>query len=81
MQRVKTLKRTPTTIYLDPRLARAVKIKSAVTGKSVSDLANDALARTLREDAKDLRTIKDRKKEPVRDYEAFLKELVRDGLL
>lgn len=74
-------KRTPTTIYLDPRLARAVKIKAAMAGKSVSDLANEALARTLSTDEKDLRLIHARRKEPSRDYEEFLKELRRDGLI
>lgn len=76
-----TPKRTPTTVYLDPRLARAIKIKAAVTGMSISDLANQALAQLLSEDEKYLQLIRARKNEPVRDYELVLKELRKDGLL
>ncbi len=33
----------PTTVYLDPELARAIKIKAAMTERSVSQLINEAL--------------------------------------
>lgn len=74
-------KRQPTTIYLDPKIARAVRVKAAITGESVSDLVNDALARRLREDKEDLQTIRERAKEPTRRYEDFLTDLERDGLI
>jgi len=73
--------RNPTTIYLDPKLAKAAKIKAAITGRSLSDLANEGLARVLREDDAILRIAKERRKQPSRDYEEFLKELRRDGLI
>ncbi len=76
-----TPKRTPTTVYLDPRLARAIKIKAAISGKSVSDLANQGLARLLSDDEKDLRLIKERKNQPARSYDLVVKELRKDGLL
>ena len=67
------------TVYLDPHIARAAKMKAAATGKSLSDLANEGLVRLLTEDERDLRMIRQRRKEPARDYEEFLKELRRDG--
>ena len=73
--------RSPTTVYLDPKLAKAAKIKAAITGKSLSDLANEGLARILREDESILRVAKERRKQRGRDYEEFLKELRRDGQL
>lgn len=77
----KAVKRRATTIYLDPHIAAAMKHKASVTGKSVSDLANESFARLIREDEKDLALIRERLREPTRDYEEFLKELRRDGLL
>ena len=74
-------KRKPTTIYLIPRIAQAVKVKAAVTGESVSDLVNDALAVRLKQDEEDLRLVRERKKQPARNYADFLKDLKRDGLI
>ncbi len=71
--------RSPTTIYLDPKLAKAARIKAAITGKSLSDLANEGLARVLREDEGLLRLARQRRRQRGRDYEEFLKELRRDG--
>jgi hypothetical protein len=73
--------RKPTTIYLDPRVARAVKIKAAVTGESISDQVNDALTASLTRDEEDLRIIRARRKRPTRPFEDVLKDMKRDGLL
>lgn len=73
------LKRT--TIYLDPKLHQAVKMKAVQSHSSVSDLVTEALRLSLKEDAIDLQAIKDRIREPSRSYEAVLKDLKRDGLL
>lgn len=75
------IKRSPTTVYLEPKIARAAKVKAALTGKSLSDVTNEALARSLSEDERDIRIFKEREKEPTRDYDEVLKELKRDGLL
>ena len=42
------------TIYLDPDLHRALRVKAAETDKSISDLVNDAVRQNLAEDAEDL---------------------------
>ena len=74
-------RKTATTVYLEPRIIRAIKIKSAVSGRSVSDLANEGLRRLLREDDEHIRLFKERKGERVRSYDDVLEELRRDGEL
>lgn len=78
---MKTPARRPTTVYLDPKIARAAKVKAAVSDRSLSDIVNDALAAKLRQDEADLSLMRTRRKEPTRPYEEFLKELKRDGLI
>lgn len=78
---MKARKRKPTTLYLDPDVLRAVKVKAALNGRSVSDLANQALVRDLQEDARDLELIRRRRGRPTRTYEEVLAGLKRDGLL
>ncbi len=73
------LKRT--TVYLDPKIHRAIKIKAIQVNKGISDLVNEALKFSLKEDAMDLEAIKKRAHEPSRSYEDVLKDLKRDGLL
>ncbi len=75
------IKREATTVYLNPRIARAAKVRAALSDKSLSDLVNDSLAKCLNEDAADLELIRLRKKERVRGYEDFLNELKKDGLI
>ena len=70
-----------TTIYLDPKLHQAVKIKAVHMHVSVSVLVNEAVRLSLKEDALDLAAIRDRVAEPSRAYEAVLKDLKKDGLL
>lgn len=71
----------PTTVYFEPRLLQAAKLKAALTGRNVSQLANEALARRLKEDESDLALMRARSKEPVRSYEDVLKDLKKDGLI
>ena len=73
------LKRT--TVYLDPKLHHAIKIKAVHMNISVSDLVNEAIKLSLKEDAIDLKSLKEREQEPYRSFEDVLKDLKRDGLL
>lgn len=75
------IKRRPTTVYLIPKIAQAAKVKAAVTGESVSDQVNEALARRLSQDADDLRVVRERRGERGRDFEDVLKDLKKDGLI
>ena len=70
-----------TTLYLNPKIRRALKIKAATTDRSISDLVNEALVEALREDAIDLEAFKERTKESSRPFEKILAELKRDRLL
>lgn len=72
---------TRTTIYLDPRVHKALKVRAAQMSMSISDVVSDALLVSLKEDAIDLRKIKERIAEPSVSYDAVLKELKKDGLL
>ena len=75
------LHRRPTTVYFEPDLARAVKLKAAMTGMSVSEQLNRVLRRELSRDEADLRLMMQREGEPTRDYMKFLADLKRDGLV
>jgi plasmid stability protein len=69
------------TIYLDPALHRALRVKAAQTDQSLSDLVNEAIRQTLAEDAEDLEAAHARAKEPSLDFESVLKDLRRRGKL
>ena len=67
------------TIYLDPGIHRALRIKSLETSQSMSKLVNAAIVAALAEDAEDLAAFEDRAHEPLVTFEKALKELKRDG--
>lgn len=70
-----------TTIYLDPVIHKALKLKAFETSRSVSDLVNEAVREAIAEDADDLATFEDRANEPLLSYDAMVKRLKRDGRL
>lgn len=67
------------TVYLDPDIHRAVKLKSAHTNRSISEIVNESLREALREDEEDLAAFGERAAEPVMSYEALLAKLKADG--
>jgi len=67
------------TVYMKPEYHRALRIKSAETEYSVSDLVNSAVKHALLEDAIDLETFKKRAGEPLIKFEDLVKNLKRDG--
>jgi hypothetical protein len=70
-----------TTIYLEPELHRALRMKSAETSRSISELINEMVRERLVEDAEDLQAFRDRANEPVISYEALLQDLRTHGKL
>jgi hypothetical protein len=68
------------TVYFEPSLHRALRIKAAHTDHSLSELVNDAVRRTLAEDAEDLAAFERRAKEPALSLEAVLKDMKRRGI-
>ena len=69
------------TIYFEPALHRAIRLKAAHTNRSLSEIVNDAVRWALREDQEDLEAFEDRIGEPTLSYEALLKELKANGKL
>ncbi|MCX6559212.1 MAG: CopG family transcriptional regulator [Candidatus Aminicenantes bacterium] len=69
------------TVYLQEDLHRALKVKAAETGYSVSDLVNNAVRLALREDAEDLAAFEERKNERIVSFEDVVKKLKADGKL
>jgi hypothetical protein len=67
------------TVYLKPEYHRALRIKSAETEYSVSDLVNSAVGQALLEDAIDLEAFDKRAKEPLLAFEDVVKTLKRNG--
>jgi hypothetical protein len=70
-----------TTIYFDPALHRALRLKAAETDQSLSDLVNAAVRETLVEDLEDLEAFEARSGEPSLSFEDVLKDLKRRGKL
>jgi len=69
------------TVYLEPELHRALKVKAAETEYSVSDLVNSAVKKALLEDAVDLEAFEKRAGEPLLGFEEVVKKLKKDGKL
>jgi plasmid stability protein len=69
------------TIYLEPELHQALRLKAAATDRSLSELVNDAVRAALAEDEEDLRAIEERADEPVMAYEEFVAYLQANGKL
>ena len=67
------------TVYFDPELHRALRVKAAKTDRSMSDLVNEAVQLSLVEDADDLAAFEDRVNEPSLPYEDVVKDLKRRG--
>ncbi|MDA1312303.1 MAG: CopG family transcriptional regulator [Acidobacteria bacterium] len=69
------------TVYFDPNLHKALRVKAAQLDHTVSDLVNQAVRQSLAEDADDLAAFDDRAKEPNLAFEDVLKDLKRRGKL
>ncbi len=69
------------TVYLEPDLHHALRLKSAQSKRSMSDIVNEALREALREDQEDLAAVRGRARERALSYEDFLAKLKADGSL
>jgi hypothetical protein len=67
------------TIYFDPALHKALRLKAVETNQSLSELVNDAVREVLVEDAEDLAAFDDRAKEPAIPYDEMVMRLKKDG--
>ena len=69
------------TIYFDPNLHKALRLKAVETSRSVSELVNEAVREALSEDAEDLLAFEERADENLISYEEMVKRLKKDGRL
>lgn len=69
------------TIYLEEPLHRALRLKSAETEASISELVNAAVRQSLAEDADDLAAFRDRAEEPRVSFESVVRDLKKRGKL
>jgi len=69
------------TVYFDAHLHRALRVKAAVTERSLSELVNAAVRQSMAEDVEDLAAFKERSEEPNLAFEAVLKDMRQRGKL
>ncbi|MBW2219690.1 MAG: CopG family transcriptional regulator [Deltaproteobacteria bacterium] len=69
------------TIYFNPDLHKALRLKAVETSRSVSELVNEAVKEALSEDAEDLLAFDERADEPLISYDEMVKRLKKDGRL
>ncbi len=67
------------TVYFDPYLHRALRLKAAETDRSISEIVNEAVKAALAEDASDIEAFEVREKEPAYAFEDVVKDLKRRG--
>jgi len=67
------------TVYFDPVIHKALKLKSLETSKSISELVNMAVKAALAEDAEDIAVFEKRAGEPLISFSDMLKRLKKDG--
>lgn len=67
------------TVYFDPPLHRALRLKAAETERSLSELVNEAVRCSLGEDAEDLAACDERASEPDLPFEEVVKDMKRRG--
>jgi hypothetical protein len=67
------------TVYFDPALHRALRIKAAETDRTLSEIVNEAVKLSLLEDAEDLAAFEERADEPSLAFEEVVRDLKRSG--
>jgi hypothetical protein len=67
------------TVYFEPEIHRALRLKAAATDRSISDMVNDAVKLALAEDAEDLAAFEERTHERSVDFETVVRSLRRRG--
>ena len=69
------------TVYFEPTIHKALRLKAAETDRSLSEIVNEAVKLSLAEDAEDLAAFEERAKEPNLVFEDVLKDLKRSGTI
>ena len=69
------------TVYFEPEIHQALRMKAATAHISVSDVVNEAVRMALQEDQEDLKAFEERSTEPTLSYEELLNDLKSHGKL
>jgi hypothetical protein len=69
------------TIYFDPDLHKALKLKALETSRSITDLVNQSVREALSEDVEDLTAFEERQDEALVSYDNMLKKLQKNGTI
>ncbi|HKZ72787.1 MAG TPA: ribbon-helix-helix domain-containing protein [Steroidobacteraceae bacterium] len=69
------------TVYFEPEVHRALRLRAAANDRSISDLVNDAVKASLAEDAEDLEAFDHRQSERSVSFESFVRDMKRRGRL
>ncbi|MCK9516561.1 MAG: CopG family transcriptional regulator [Ottowia sp.] len=67
------------TVYFEPEVHTALRVKAAETNRPISALVNDAVRQMLAEDQEDLAAFVQRAAEPTMSYQALLDDLKAHG--
>lgn len=69
------------TVYFDPEIHKALRLRAAANDQSISDMVNEAVRASLAEDAADLAAFDKRKRERSGSFDSFVQGMKRRGLL
>ena len=67
------------TVYFEPAIHNALKIRAATSHVSISELVDEAVRLLMREDQEDLAAVSDRSNEAEISYEELLEDLKAHG--
>lgn len=67
------------TVYFDPEVHKALRLKAAATDQSISDMVNEAVKLALSEDAEDLAAFDKRQNERSVSFESLVRDLKKRG--
>ncbi|MGB3383497.1 MAG: ribbon-helix-helix domain-containing protein [Marinomonas sp.] len=67
------------TVYFEPQIHQALKMRAASTHVSVSELIDEAVRLLMKEDQEDLSAVSSRVAEEEISYEALLNDLKKHG--
>ncbi len=69
------------TVYFDPEIHKALRLRAAASDQSISDMVNEAVRASLAEDAMDLTAFDKRKRERSVSFDSFVQGMKQRGLL
>lgn len=69
------------TVYFEPEVHKALRLRAAANDRSISELVNEAVRVSLAEDAVDLTAFDRRKRERSVTFESFVQSMKRRGLI